>query len=152
MKLKRKADADLGIDMTPMIDMVFLLLVFFMCAATLSKVDFTPEINLPLAPKAQIPDDLRNRGTVNILPVGAATGTGETVTKEKPFLIRGRLVDERELQKEIAELRGGNGELRVYMRIDRNSEFALVQRAIKACAAAGIFDIVFGTYQSNPGA
>ena len=152
MKRKSRAQPETGIDMTPMIDMVFLLLVFFMCAATLSKVDFTPEINLPLAPKAQIPDDLRNRGTVNILPVGAATGTGETVTKEKPFLIRGRLVDERELQKEIAELRGGNGELRVYMRIDRNSEFALVQRAIKACAAAGIFDIVFGTYQSNPGA
>ena len=152
MKRKSRAQPETGIDMTPMIDMVFLLLVFFMCAATLSKVDFTPEINLPLAPKAQIPDDLRNRGTVNILPVGAATGTGETVTKEKPFLIRGRLVDERELQKEIAELRGGNGELRVYMRIDRNSEFSLVQRAIKACAAAGIFDIVFGTYQSNPGA
>ena len=152
MKRKTREQPEGGIDMTPMIDMVFLLLVFFMCAATLSKVDFTPEINLPLAPKAQIPDDLRNRGTVNILPVGAAIGSGETVTREKPFLIRGRLLDERELQQEITAIRGGNADLRVYMRIDRNSEFALVQRAIKACAAAGVFDIVFGTYQSNPGA
>jgi biopolymer transport protein ExbD len=152
MKRKTREQPEGGIDMTPMIDMVFLLLVFFMCAATLSKVDFTPEINLPLAPKAQIPDDLRNRGTVNILPVGAATGNGETVTREKPFLIRGRLLDERGLQQEITAIMSGKEDLRVYMRIDRNSEFALVQRAIKACAAAGVFDIVFGTYQSNPGA
>ncbi len=152
MKRKTREQPEGGIDMTPMIDMVFLLLVFFMCAATLSKVDFTPEINLPTAPKAQIPDDLRNRGTVNILPVGAATGTGETVTRERPFLIHGRLLDESALQKEIASIKGANAELRIYLRIDRNTEFALVQRAIKACAAAGIFDIVFGTYQSNPGA
>lgn len=152
MKRKSREQPEGGIDMTPMIDMVFLLLVFFMCAATLSKVEFTPEINLPLAPKAQIPEDMRNRGSVNILPVGAATGNGQTVTAETPFLIRGRLVDEADLKKEISATLAENPSLRIYMRIDRNAEFALVQRAIKACAAAGVFDIVFGTYQSNPGA
>ena len=152
MKRKSREQPEAGIDMTPMIDMVFLLLVFFMCAATLSKVDFTPEINLPIAPKAQIPDDMRNRGSVNILPVGAPTGNGEVVTADKPFLIRGRLLSESELRKELAATLAENPDLRIYLRIDRNTEFALVQQAIKACAAAGVFDIVFGTYQSNPGA
>lgn len=152
MKRKSREQPEAGIDMTPMIDMVFLLLVFFMCAATLSKVDFTPEINLPIAPKAQIPEDMRNRGSVNILPVGAPTGNGEVVTADKPFLIRGRLLSETELRKEIAATLAENPDLRIYLRIDRNTEFAMVQKAIKACAAAGVFDIVFGTYQSNPGA
>ncbi len=141
----------MSIDMTPMIDMVFLLLVFFMCAATMSKVDFTPEIKLPVAPKAQVPEDLRNRGTINILPVGFVTPGGETVSEEKPFMIFGRLVDDRGLQTEIGEVRKKTPELRVYMRIDRNSEFKLVRRGIKACAEAGVFDIVFASYQSRGG-
>lgn len=151
MKAKKRGELLVGIDMTPMIDMVFLLLVFFMCAATLSKVDFTPEIKLPVAPKAQIPEDLRNRGTVNILPAGMVTPAGETVTAEKPFMVHGRLVDEAELRRELGEVRKAVQDLRVYMRIDRDTEFALVRRAIKACAEAGIFDIVFASYQSGAG-
>lgn len=137
--------------MTPMIDMVFLLLVFFMCAATLSKVDFTPEIKLPVAPKAQVPEDLRNRGTVNILPEGFVTPAGETVTRERAYMIYGQLRDAKELERDIEQLRKDREDLRVYMRIDRDTEFELVRRAIRACAQAGVFDIVFGTYQSNPG-
>jgi biopolymer transport protein ExbD len=151
MKQKRKNDVELSVDMTPMIDMVFLLLVFFMIAATMSKVDMTPEIKLPVATKAQVPEDLRNRGTVNILPVGMVTPAGEVVTKERPFMIFGQLVDEQGLKQQIEAVRKATPELRVYMRIDRNVEFALVQRGIKACADVGVFDIVFASYQSRAG-
>ncbi len=151
MKTKRKSDVDVTVDMTPMIDMVFLLLVFFMIAATMSKVDMTPEIKLPVAPKSQVPEDLRNRGTVNILPIGMATPAGEVVTKERPFMIFGKLVDEQGLRLQIDGVRKESPELRVYMRIDKNVEFALVQRGIKACADVGVFDIVFATYQSGSG-
>lgn len=151
MRAKKREHPESGIDMTPMIDMVFLLLVFFMCAATLSKVDFTPEIRLPVAPKAQIPDDLRDRGTVNILPIGTTTPRGETVTTEKPFMIHGLLVDDAQLARDVGELRKKVADIRVYLRIDRDAEFALVKRGIKACAEAGVFDIVFGSYQSKVG-
>ena len=123
----------------------------WMIAATLSKVDFTPEIRLPVAPKAQIPDDLRDRGTVNILPIGTATPQGEAVTTEKPFMIHGRLVNDQDLRREVDELQKNVTSLRIYMRIDRDAEFGLVKRGIKACAEAGVFDIVFGTYQSKGG-
>jgi biopolymer transport protein ExbD len=151
MKTKRKSEVELGIDMTPMIDCVFLLLVFFMIAANMSKVDFTPEIKLPVAPKAQVPEDLRNRGTINILPLGAPVPGGEVVSAERPFLIFGKLADAAELKEQITAVRAQNPDLRVYMRIDRDVEFGTVQRAIKACADAGIFDIVFGSYQSGAG-
>jgi biopolymer transport protein ExbD len=151
MKTRRKSEVELVVDMTPMIDMVFLLLVFFMIAATMSKVDFTPEIELPVAPKAQVPEDLRHRGTVNILPVGSAAPNGEVVTAQRPFLILGSLVDERGLKDVIGEVRSQNPELRVYMRIDANVDFAVVRRGIRACAEVGVFDIVFGTYQSGSG-
>lgn len=137
--------------MTPMIDMVFLLLIFFMCAATMSQVDLTPDIQLPIAPKAAVPEDLRNRGTINILPVGTITTAGETVTKRRPFMVYGQMMDESELKKSITARLVENPDLRVNMRIDRNANFALVRRAIRACAEAGVFDIIFASYQSNSG-
>lgn len=152
MKIKRKTHPpDLGVDMTPMIDCVFLLLIFFMCTSSMSKVDQTPEIRLPIAPKAAVPDDLRGRGTVNLLPLNALTGAGETVTREKPFLVSGRLVDDAELQKQIAARRQEEPNLRVYLRVDREVDFAQVRRAIKACAEAGVFDVIFATFQSEAG-
>ena len=151
MKLRREEQLELGIDMTPMIDCVFLLLIFFMCAATMSKVDLTPEVRLPVAPKAAVPEDLRGRGVVNILPIGATTPVGEPITEARPFLVYNELLDDAGLQRVISRRRQEDPALRVYMRIDKNADFALVRRAIKACAAAGVFDIIFATFQSNPG-
>ncbi len=152
MRLKKRQAPEGEVDMTPMIDMVFLLLVFFMTAATMSSVEFTPEIRLPTAPNAVVPDDLRARGTINILPLNSVTSHGETVTEASPFMVGGRLVDESRLTEFIGALRREEPELRVYMRIDRQADFVLVRRAIRACAEAGVFDIVFASFQSGDGA
>ena len=151
MRLAKKTPPDVYMQLTSLIDVIFLLLIFFMCAATMSKVDLTPEVMLPVAPKAAVPDDLRGRGVVNILPVGTETVPAGLVTEKTPFLVYRELVDDAGLQKAIAARRAEDPELRVYMRIDRNAEFAIVGRAIKACAGAGVMDIIFATVQSKPG-
>jgi len=137
--------------MTPMIDMVFLLLIFFMVAATMSQVELTPDVELPVAPEAQVPEDLRNRGVVNILPVGFVTSLGEVVAEDKPYMVSGRMVSVEELTELIAKKRNDEPHLRVNMRIDRNVDFVVVRRAIKACAEAGVFDVIFASYQSSSG-
>ena len=147
MKLKKQEEPEASVDMTPMIDCVFLLLIFFMVCATMSKVDQTPEVVLPIAPKAAIPDDLRGRGVVNIVPLGTPVGGGAT-SESTPFIIYGQVTDEPGLMKTIAERRATEPELRIYMRVDRNAEFKIVKRAIRACANAGVFDVIFGTFQS----
>ena len=151
MKLRKPEEPDAKVDMTPMIDCVFLLLIFFMVSATMSKVDQTPEVQLPIAPKAAIPDDLRSRGVVNIVPLGTPIGGGAT-SEDMPFIIYGQLTDEPGLVKAISERRATEPELRIYMRVDRNAEFKTVKRAIRACANAGIFDIIFGTFQDKSAA
>ena len=149
MKLKKRQEPELDVDMTPMIDCVFLLLIFFMVVATMSKVDMTPEIALPVAPKAAVPEDLRARGIINILPVGSTTPAGEIVSEQKPFLVSGALTVDGGLRKSVSERRAAEPELRIVMRIDQNTEFEIVQRAIKACAEAGVFDVIFSSYQSS---
>ena len=148
MKLKKIQSPDLDVDMTPMIDCVFLLLIFFMVVATMSKVDMTPEIELPVAPKSAIPEDLRARGIINILPNGFETADGSIVSEDKPFMVSGSLTDDRGLRKSIDARRAAEPELRVVMRIDKNTKFKVVQRGIAACAEAGVFDVIFSSYQS----
>ena len=151
MKLKKPDEPEANVDMTPMIDCVFQLLIFFMVCATMSKVDQTPEVKLPIAPKAARQEDLRGRGVINILPLGTAVGEGAT-TEDKPFIIAGQVTDEPGLAKAISERLKTEPNLRVYMRVDRNAEFKTVKRAIRACANAGVFDIIFGAFQSeSPG-
>jgi len=150
MKLRSPEEPEANVDMTPMIDCVFLLLIFFMVSATMSKVDQTPEVKLPIAPKAAIPEDLRARGVVNIVPIGTPIPSGGGATSEdRPFIVYGQLMDEAALVDAITEKKKEEPELRVYMRVDRDAEFKIVKRAIRACAHAGIFDIIFGTFQSK---
>jgi biopolymer transport protein ExbD len=66
-----------------------------------------------------------------------------------PFIVYGQLMDEPGLVKAISERRETEPDLRIYMRVDRDAEFRTVKRAIRACANAGVFDIIFGTFQDK---
>ena len=148
MKLRKPDEPEANVDMTPMIDCVFQLLIFFMVCATMSKVDQTPEVVLPIAPKAAIPENPVGRGVVNIVPLGTPVGDGAT-SEDKPFIIYGQLTDEPGLVKAISERLKTEPHLRIYMRVDKNAEFKTVKCAIRACANAGVFDIIFGAFQSE---
>ena len=148
MKLRKPDEPEANVDMTPMIDCVFQLLIFFMVCATMSKVDQTPEVVLPIAPKAAIPDNPVGRGVVNIVPLGTPVGDGAT-SADKPFIIAGQITDEPGLVAAISERLKTEPNLRLYLRVDRNAEFKTVKCAIRACANAGVFDIIFGAFQSE---
>ena len=46
MRQLRKKKAECELDMAPMIDMVFLLLIFFMCSATMQNLNTPEELEL----------------------------------------------------------------------------------------------------------
>ncbi|MEN8862889.1 MAG: biopolymer transporter ExbD, partial [Lentimonas sp.] len=55
-----------GFPMTPMIDMVFLLLVFFMTVSTLAQADRRVKLDLPESSQSDVPEDLADRGTISL--------------------------------------------------------------------------------------
>ncbi len=55
------------INMAPMIDMVFLLLIFFMVASHLTALERIP-VSLPVADKAKVPEEARDRQLITVLP------------------------------------------------------------------------------------
>ena len=151
MKLKRREQPLAEVDMTPMIDMVFLLLVFFMTAATMAKMMMTEKVKLPVADKAQIPDNKRDREAITVMPNGFVTSDGSVISDAEPYMFRGKKTDAAGLSQTLTALVKNEPDLRVFMRIDRDVEYIRVQSAIRACAEAGIYDIIFGAYQTAAG-
>ena len=134
------------VELVPLIDCVFLLLIFFMCAATMTKVDSAADVNLPTAPNAAEQNDPSHRGTVNILTVGTRTLKGELVTQEKPFLVFGELVDDEGLQRVVKQSVQEDPALRIYVRANRDVKYTMIRRAMEAGAAAGVSNIIFATH------
>ena len=57
-KLRRRNQEPEDFQMAPMIDMVFLLLVFFMTVASVAKSQRQVELDLPESEESKVPEDV----------------------------------------------------------------------------------------------
>jgi biopolymer transport protein ExbD len=124
--------------MAPMIDMVFLLLIFFMCASTLSSVDRSAQVELPVATHSEVPDDPGKRGTINIMADGTLKLAGATVSLEE---LR------RTMQRRLRE----TPDLAITIRADRDLEHRHVKDVLRGCAEVGAYNVIFAAYQTAQG-
>jgi biopolymer transport protein ExbD len=129
------------INMAPMIDMVFLLLIFFMVASHLSSAERVP-VQLPVADKAQVPEDTRDRQVVTLLATDESGGQVEIFMNLQKMDMRGFAA---ELQKKGAE----KNPQPVYLRVDRRLRQKYVRQVMAICAEAGIADVIFGVVESG---
>jgi len=142
MKFKIPVEGgDDEINMAPMIDMVFLLLIFFMVASHLSSMERIP-VPLPVADKARVPEEARDRQLISIL---ALDDTGE----EAHIFMNLKQVSLEEFGTVIRGLYDADGNLQVYLRADRRVKHKHIKAVMEACAQAGIVDIIFGTFESG---
>lgn len=136
MRIKREKRAAEDFQMAPMIDMVFLLLVFFMCVSSLAQADKRIELDLPESEESKVPEDLTDRGIVSVREDGAV-------------FVRGNEVEREDLKEHIERSLRETPRLRVQVRADRETRFEKIQRVLKACAEAGAVDVIYSTHQSR---
>jgi biopolymer transport protein ExbD len=133
MKLQNKeAGDDIEMDMSPMIDMVFLLLIFFIVASQI--VDTKPPINVPSAAAATVPKTLEDRLMI-------------TVTKDDEFFFRMQKVEFDELAIKIQQEFEANPELRILIRADQETKYKTNEKVMMACAEVGAVDIIFAAIE-----
>ncbi|MDQ8206353.1 biopolymer transporter ExbD [Coraliomargarita sp. SDUM461003] len=124
-----------GFDLTPMIDVVFLLIVFFMTVASMlaaEKID----MNLAVAEESAIPKEIKDRATFSVLPNGS-------------YYSGAKVVSESELSREMANLVKLSPNIKIVVRADKMAEHRHVNKLLSICAQNGINDIIFATYQSD---
>lgn len=114
-----------SIELTPMIDMVFLLLIFFLVATTFQRDERELDIALPEAASAAPITEALQEIVVNVDAQGAMRVNGRSVSPEA-------------LQALLAQAVQANPEQKVTVRGDRAAPYALIVRALDVCKAAGV--------------
>lgn len=122
--------------LAPMIDMTFLLLIFFMLTSKISKEQIKLEVELPVASNAVIPDDLSDRDIINIDANGQ-------------YHIGSRPVAREELAEYLRMRFKDFPPLRLYVRADRLTPGRKIKELMRLAAEAGAVDVIFGSYQND---
>ena len=137
-------DEEAKLDMSPMIDMVFLLLIFFIVNATAIIVQTDPEVRPPVAANSKRQEDGRGRIVVNIQPDGQYTAED----------FHTYLPDDNAITDYVKKAKERNEQMAVtsklHLRGDKESVFRYSRTAIRAAAAAGVVEVVFGVFERAP--
>lgn len=136
MRVRRRSESDARVQMTPMIDMTFLLLVFFLVTSKITSEQKKLEIRLPLASAARVPDDASGREIINLDAEGRIyTGDREVDMAGLKAFLKKRLIE--------------HPPLKISVRADARTRAGLIKDVMKAAADAGAIEVVFATLQKK---
>ena len=121
----RQSSSGISIDMTPMIDMVFLLLILFLVATTFHQEEREMQIALPLA-NAAGPISVSLRELIINVDV------------EGGIVVGGRKITPEDLSSVIQEAVEVNPDQKVSVRGDKATAYANVVRVLDICKSNGI--------------
>lgn len=129
---RRQTQESVGFQLAPMIDIVFLLLCFFVTAQIFSQWETEIDITLPTAKTGQVPQRLPGEIIVNVL-------------KDGQVVVNRQVLDEARLGallKRLAQLFPGQP---VLLRADKHVAYEHVIRVLDLCRQADIWNISFAT-------
>ena len=126
MLLKNKsAPASPTLEMTPIIDMVFLLLIFFLVATTFHQTEREMQIALPEAVSA---------GPISI----SLREIIINVDADGEIVVSGRTISADDLRVLVQEAVAANPDQKVTVRGDRNTPYANIINVLDVCKGAGL--------------
>lgn len=133
------SDGDVGFQIAPMVDVVFVLVLFFMSSAGMQQTELELGVNLPSSPNADpakvavvtpIFVNLDSRGQVSIDGQNYDTSASETMPALTTFL--------------AAQMEGSAGKDPVIIRPDPGARHERVVAILNAAAKAKVKTLTFG--------
>lgn len=125
MKTLIREEEKFEIPLTPLIDVVFLLLIFFLVATNFNHREYDQKINLPHAAGENKSKYNTENLVINIRDNGA-------------IIINGRVIERSELPATIKEFQQASGRQHVVIRSDGNVRYTHVMEIMGMCKKAGI--------------
>jgi biopolymer transport protein ExbD len=125
-------DEDIEVDMSPMIDMVFLLLIFFLVASNI--VDNKVPVKIPSAVYAKVPEDTTGRFEI-------------TVQKGGKYFVGQDPVSLEELKQRLEPELKANPDLRILIRADGAVRYKVNEELMAACAEVGANDLIYSVFE-----
>ena len=135
MNIQPDESEELILNLTPMLDVIFQLLIFFMVATTFQKDEREINVELPQA------------STGNAI----STETDEViihVRRDGTLVLGGEVVDAQELSRKLVAAAENNPETPVMIRGDRLVHHEDVVGVMDACGLAGLSSLSLGTMET----
>lgn len=133
-----KPNRKYGFNMTPMIDVVFLLIIFFLVSSHLAKQESQLELELPTAVMSD--DDIEvdtPRVTVNVKSDGS-------------LWLAGRVIERAQLQTTFANVKKKEGpNIEVRIRSSRSAPYSAVEPIMLACTKCGVWNVKYAVYREK---
>ncbi len=128
MKFRRRGEPHvLGFQIAPMVDVLLVLLCFFILTWSFARKEMELSVKVPAATNGQEPNMEVNQTVVNI----RADGTIVMNAKEYP-------IDE--FRDRMTELAGKNPDYSIILRGDENTPYKHIARVLDICHGAGIWN------------
>jgi biopolymer transport protein ExbD len=128
----RKSGEGDSLNITPLIDVVFLLLIFFLVATSFQRIQKELEVDLPSAEAA-------GSVSMDIQPIAV------TVSKDGKITMAEKEVPLSELPGRLRDAVAAAKKPRVFVRGDAKTYHENVVAVLSACQAAGITDVSLAT-------
>ncbi len=130
-------DEEPEFQIAPMIDILLVMLVFFMSISTSEVLEANREIQLPVAEDTQ-KDKGDNPGEIKInVDWNKFTSSGAIEIKQKQYATA------EEIKPVLAKSFGANPLLRVLLRVDKDVHWDYTRKVLKAAGEVGISKVVF---------
>lgn len=124
----RSRDSESGemINLSGMLDVLFILIIFFLVTTTFKEEEKDLQVNLPIESRNQsLTQTAGNVAKINIRKNGA-------------YVVLGNQVTEEELNNWLKEQREKKPDLKVVIRCDRDSRHHFLANVMSICVAQGI--------------
>lgn len=128
MPLKTHQDDLPAINLTPMIDIVFNLIIFFMVSTRFTEMERQVDVSVPKVGDVSALQEASSRQTINVLRDGRITLGSQPVTLP-------------ELTARLTAARRQTEQLDVTVRGDGQSALQTVAAVLTACKQAGVTDV-----------
>jgi biopolymer transport protein ExbD len=134
MKYRCRADAEVPFPLAPMIDLTFLLLIFFMVTSRISQESVQETIRLPVASAGWIPADASHRDVIDVREGGRVSIAQKTMNRAE----LGNY-----LQSRLQNL----PHRKIYLRADASTPARTIKEMITIATEAGASQMVMGVHQ-----
>ncbi|MFT7465488.1 MAG: biopolymer transport protein ExbD [Pseudohongiellaceae bacterium] len=137
MRIKaRNSDDEPDLNLTPMIDVVFQLLIFFMVATTFLDPEKEIGIELPEASAGETPETEREELVINVFADGR-------------IVLSGQELPAAELLGALKSAAQTDPQIPVTIRGDKLVHHEHIVRVMDACAQAGLLELAVGTMEGS---
>lgn len=135
--MRETPEEDPEFQIAPMIDVLLVLLVFFMSISSTQVLQITKDVVLPIAADG-LPIENMSSGVINVTYL-TASGTSAITMNERDYAVPEDLGPD---LKRAAEV-GGGDDYKVVIRADKSTKYAFLRKILATVGQSGIKNVTF---------